>query len=216
MTTPNYSPQVLADLGDRTEYEAWLLETVYEIADARLAPDAGDALVYPPGGGPPRQTVFAKARIRLGDWRPGFLDAGAPLVLVTAFKALDMLLEWVLEQNGTARTFRFEQKIAALKTGVVFPPFIQERAWLRDRLVALYEEVEPLRGTIIHDRMFKSQNGTLRVSSSKRGVIGPDVTFDPSDLRNLALVMVAILGALQGTWTVDSFLRTRSKLLVSS
>jgi hypothetical protein len=206
---PNYNAQAFIDLRDRTEYEASFLEIVYEVADVRLIPGSGDAWVYPPGGGAPLCTVYASVNTRVGDWRPGFLDAGAPLVLVTAFKALDMLLEWVLESNGHARTFRFVQKIAALKSGVVFPPLIQARPWLQDRLIALYEQLEPLRGTIIHDRAFKSQKGTLHVSSTKSGTSGPVVTIDGQALRNFSLLMVALLGAFDGTWNLDAYLEKR-------
>ena len=96
----HYTPPLLSDLSQCTEYEAWLLEAVYEIANRRLAVQELDALIYPPKGGPPTQIVSGAGNIKLGDWRPGFLEAGAPLVFVTAFKLLDMLLEWVLIQKG--------------------------------------------------------------------------------------------------------------------
>lgn len=46
------------------------------------------------------------------------MEAGAPLVLVTGFKLLDMLLEWMLIENGHTSTHKFVQKIAALKGSV--------------------------------------------------------------------------------------------------
>jgi hypothetical protein len=195
----------LSDLRVRTEYEAWFLEAVYEMVDQRLAVKDMDELIYPPAGGPPTQTMYAVGNINIGDWRPGFLAAGAPLVFVTAFKLLDMLLEWVLAENRHASTYRFEQKIAALKGPVRFPPLVETRPWLRGRLVALYDELEPLRGTIIHARHFKMEGGALQVSSSKGGVIGPAVPIAPTDLRNLALVLVSLLRYLEGEWTVDPF-----------
>jgi|SRR3990172_2222544 len=211
MTTPTtlFGPTALADLRARTEYEIWLLEAVYEIGDQRLAVEGVDELIYPPNGGPPTQTIYEVGKINIGDWRPGFLEAGAPLVFVTAFKLLDMLLEWVLAENGTASTHRFVQKIASLKGSVQFPPLIDSCPWLRERLIALYENLEPLRGTIIHARHFKGVGATLQVSSSKGGTIGPVVTIPPSDLRNLALVLVSLLRYLEGTWTMDLFREKR-------
>src|SRR2546427_1579991 len=105
---------------------------------------------------------------------------------VTAFKLLDMLVEWVLAENGKPATYKFVQKIAVLKGLVKFPPLMDTRPWLRDRLVALYDKLEPLRGTIIHAPHFKAAGGALRVSSSKGGAIGPLVTIVMTDLRNLA------------------------------
>lgn len=211
MTTASrsYAPNALADLSARTEYETWLLEAVYEIVDQRLAVEEVDELVYPPDGGLPRQTKYASVHIAIGDWRREFLQAGAPLVFVTAFKLLDMLIEWVLAQNGKTPTYRYVEKIRALKEPVRFPALIETRTWLRERLIALYEQLEPLRGTIVHARHFKTASGTLQVSSSKGGKVGPSITIADGDLRNLALVLVSLLRYLQGMWTMDLFQEKR-------
>ncbi len=199
-----YAQASLTDLAERTDYEAWLLEAIYEIADLRIAAKDVDEIIYPPEGGPFTQVIYGVGGIRIGDWRPGFLDAGAPLVFVTAFKLLDMLMEWVLVENGLAATHKFVQKIAALKGAVTFPGVIENRLWFRQRLLALYEQFEPLRGTIIHARHFKSANGALEVASSKWGKVGPAITITASDLRNLSLVLLSTLRWLQGTWAVDA------------
>lgn len=202
-------PTGLADLQSRTDYEAWLLEAVYDITDMRIAVENVDELIYPPSGAPPTQTIFASGSIDIGDWRPGFLKAAAPLVLVSAFKLLDMLLEWVLEQNGQPPTFRFSQKTKALKGAVQFPTLISTRPWLQDRLVALYEQLDPLRGTIIHDRHFSSTDGGLEVASTRGGAPGPMVRFSADDLRNLAVALVSLLRYLEGAWTMDEFREKR-------
>lgn len=177
-----------------TQYEGWLLEAVYDVAEQSIAVSLGDELIYPPDGSKPKVHHHLKANnLIIGDWRPKFLEVGAPLVLVTSFKLLDMLIEWVLTQNGTTATFRFAQKIAALEGSIVFPSLIESRSWLRERLVALYKELDPLRGTIIHDRHFQSSGGTLQVSSSRRGTIGPTVTFSAKDLRSLSVLLVSLL-----------------------
>ena len=120
-------PHHCKNLRDRIEYEAWLLEAVYEIANKRLAIEHVDELIYPPDGGPPTQFIYASGNIKSGDWQPGFLEVGAPLVFVTAFKLLDMLIEWMLTKNGKTATFKFAQKIAPLKGQVIFPPLIETR-----------------------------------------------------------------------------------------
>lgn len=205
----SYTSSTLIDLAERTENEAWLLEAVYDIANQPLAVSPGDGLIYPPDGSTPELHIYASACTIIGDWRRKFLEVGTPLVLVTSFKLLDMMLEWVLVQNGTASTFRFNHKIAALAGPVVFPPLIESRPWLRERLIALYKEIVPLRGTIIHDRHFQATGGTLDVSSSRGGTIGPVVTFSPDDLRNFAVVLVSLLRYLECTWTMDLFQEKR-------
>ena len=207
---PAYDPQSLADLSDRTQYESWLIEAVYAIADESLFPEWPDQMVYPASGGEPSLGVFGRGNIVIGDWRPHFLQVGAPLIFVTTFKLLDMLAEWMLNENGLRSTHRFAQKISALKDPRVFPPAIASRDWLRERLVGLYEHLEPLRGTVVHARHFKTSDGALRVSSSKGNTVGPEVTFAPKELRSLSVLVVSVMRYIDGTWKLDPY---REKLL---
>jgi hypothetical protein len=214
VATPSYGPAVMTDLAVRTDYEAWLLEAVYEITDQRIAVEDVDELIYPPNGGPPTQTVFGAGNIRIGDWRPGFLQAGAPLILVSSFKLLDMLLEWVLVANGHKPGSSFSKKIKLLHQPVTFPPMIESRPWLKARLLSLYERLDPLRGTIIHDRHFSSSSGGLQVSSSRGGTIGPPIFFTPDDLRSLASLLVSLLRHLDGSWPLDEFRNKRLRRIM--
>ena len=210
----NYTPAVISDLTDRTEYEAWLLEAVYDIATQPIAASPGDGWIYPPDGSPPQVYLYGSVNMIIGDWRPKFLEVGSPLVLVTSFKLLDMMIEWVLVQNGGTATYRFAQKITVLGGAVVFPPLIESRPWLRERLIALYKEFVPLRGTIIHERHFQATGGTLQVSSSRGGTLGPTVIFSANDLRNSAVVLVSLLRCLEGVWTMDLFREKRIRRAV--
>ena len=209
----SYNSSVITDLTDRTQYEGWLLEAVYDIAEQSIAVSLGDELIYPPDGSKPTVHHHLRANsLIIGDWRPKFLEVGAPLVLVTSFKLLDMLIEWVLTQNGVIanhKYYTFAEKIKALKGTVIFPPLIESRPWLRERLVALYEELDPLRGTIIHERHFQSSEGTLQVASSRRGALGPTVTFSAQDLRSLSVLLASIIRYLEGRWTMDAFQEKR-------
>lgn len=208
-STTHYDSKAQEDLCTRTEYEAWLLEAIYEITDKRLSVEVTHEIVYPLNEETPTHKFHHYININVNDWRLGFLKAGAPLVFITTFKVLDMLLEWVLENNAKHATHRFAQKIEALKKSVKFPAPIETRPWLRDRLVALYEGLEPLRGTIIHSRHFKAVDGTLQVFSSKGNKIGTLFTISEIDIRNLALIMVSLLRCLEGSWTMDLFQEKR-------
>ncbi|AFL72225.1 hypothetical protein Thivi_0149 [Thiocystis violascens DSM 198] len=133
------------------------------------------------------------------------MNAGAPLVFVSTFKLIDMLIEWVFEENKVTSTFRFDQKLKELKRSHVFPPFIESRIWLRERLAGFYSTLEPLRGTIIHDKHFTATDGGIRVASSKKGTIGPLVEISAYNLRKLAVAIVSILRYVDGTWRIDDF-----------
>ena len=159
-------------------------------------------MIYPISG-EPKFFAFGLARADIRDWRPDFLRVGAPLVFITTFKLIDMLIEWVLMKNGVTTTFRFEQKLAALKPSVQFPDIVESRPWWRQRLIGLYASLEPLRGTLIHDRHFATNNGNLEVASSKRGVIGNPVQIDAAQLRVLARCIVSTLRYVDGSWAMD-------------
>jgi hypothetical protein len=206
---PIFDPSAFLSLAERTEYEIWLLEAVYAIAEQELFPTWPDAVVYPVNKSKAQFFVYARCNIVIGDWRPGFLNAGAPLVFVSAFKLLDMLIEWALEKNELPSTFRFQEKLRQLEGSPTFPPLIESRSWLKERLTGLYRTLEPLRGTIIHDKHFTASDGAIRVSSSKNKVIGPVVEISAAHLRKFALTIVSVLRYVEGTWHLDD-LRERT------
>ena len=181
----------------------WVLEAVYEIVEQNLFPSYPDAVVYPLDKSQVKFYGFARARCILSDWRPGFLNAGAPLVFISIFKLLDMLVEWILEENGYRATFRFIDKLKHIQTSPHFPKTIESRPWLKERLVGLYSTLEPLRGTIIHDKLFSATDGAIQVSSSRKGTTGSLVDVSAAHLRKLALTLVSILRYLDGTWKLD-------------
>ena len=49
-STPAYDSIALNDLQARTQYEAWLLEAVYDVAGLPVIADFPDQLVYPASG----------------------------------------------------------------------------------------------------------------------------------------------------------------------
>lgn len=202
---PTYDKASFEDLRARTQYESWLLEAVYDVAGSPVLEDWPDQLVYPASGTSPTLRNFGRMNAIIGDWRPMFLEVGAPLVFVISFKLLDMLLEWVLERNRFSSSYKFVQKIADLKKGVTFPPFFTSRSWLQDRIIALYEHLEPLRGTIIHACHFKSSDGMLHVSNLKSGTVGPEVIIRVNELRSLAVLAVSLLRYVDGAWVIDPF-----------
>lgn len=197
----------LKSLAERTEYESWFLEAVYELVDNRLFPSWPDAVIYPLGKKKAHFIVFGRLSINLfsSDWRPGFLSVGAPLVFISTFKLLDMLIEWILRENGNSSTFRFQEKLKQLNSSLIYPSAIESRTWLKERLTGLYTTLEPLRGTIIHDKHFTATDGAVRVASSKKGVIGAPVEITAAHLRLLARTIISVLRYVDGTWHFNNF-----------
>lgn len=199
-------------LSGSTEYESYLLEAVYSIANQPLVTGRPDELTYSLTTDSPHFTRFASINVNLGDWRPGFIKAGAPLIFTTAFKLLDMLVEWILLSNGQKPDYKFMRKMSQLKRPLALPSQMQTRPWFFESIVSLYTELAPLRGTVIHQRHFKSEDGNLFVSASKGGTTGEAVPISADELRTLSQVVVTAVRFLEGTWEMDEF---GGKLLAS-
>ncbi|MBC7705771.1 MAG: hypothetical protein H7274_17740 [Rhodoferax sp.] len=198
-----YGQASFDDLKERTQYESWLLEAAYDITGAPIVMDWPDQVIYPANGTTPVLGAFMRGNLILGDWRPQFLEIGAPLVFVTSFKLLDMLIEWVLVQEDQSPPYQFAKKITALKRGVTLPPFLTVRQWLWDRLLGLYERLTPFRNTIIHARYFETSNGTLHVSDLKSSFANSEITLSSQDLRSFAVLAVSLIRYVDGIWQVD-------------
>lgn len=203
MSLPNFDAHAIPRLAERTEYETWLLEAVYAISEQELFPSWPDAVVYPINRSQAQFFAHGRANIVIGDWRPGFLNAGAPLVFISTFKLIDMIIEWVLAENGVPSTYRFQEKLRQLGASTVFPPAVESRPWLKERVIGLYRTLAPLRGTIIHDKHFTTLDGAIRVSSSRDGVVGPAFDLSAAQLRTLASTVVGILRYVEGRWSLD-------------
>lgn len=221
-----YDQSFIDLLMERSEYELWFLEEAYRIAGKSLFPNCPDQLVYSLSENEPKMTIYGTLNAIIGDWRAGFLSVGSPLIFVTTFKLLDMFLDLVLEKNGHTQSFRFKQKIKDLKKGVVFPDFIESRPFLKERIVGLYETLEPFRGTIIHDKQFSTSDGNLKVSSTKRNEIGPEFTIERGQLRDLTVFVISIIRCIKNDkeihpyqeklflWTLENLQKIHGKPLL--
>lgn len=199
----SFNENFIHKLLEKTEYEAWLLEEIYKIAEQNLFPDWPDSVVYSLDNPTPQFTTYGRANIVIGDWRPKFLDAGAPLIFVSAFKLLDMFMEWIIEGNGLTPNYRFSSKIKQLESGVIFPRIIEDQPWLKMRLIGLYKTLEPLRGTIIHNKQFNVADGHIVFTNTRTEIASSTTKISPDQLRKLALVLISIVRYVDGSWRLD-------------
>ena len=210
---PVFDQAALVELAERTAYEIYLLEDVYTLVEDKLFRCWSASVIYAVNNPKPVSWPGAVLSATWGDWRRDFLKAGAPLIFVSTFKLLDMLVEWVLQKNGLElkRMYMFSEKLKVLASSPspIFPPLIESRPWLKERLIDLYRTLDPLRGTIIHHRQFSVTAGALQVSSSKKGSTGTPTDISADHLRILASTIISVLRHVDGTWHFDE-LRERT------
>lgn len=199
-----FSPRAMQELRELVGYEDWLLQSVYKLTENELFPEWPDSVVFDAETRSPVTTRYGRSHVVLGDWRPGFQQAATPLIFATSFKLLDMLVEWILKNEGPIG-FSFSEKIKKLTSlNLRYPSFLESRPWLVERIKALYIRSEPLRSSIIHSKNFSSEDGVLRVASSKRGVIGESIELSADDLRIFAQFSVSVLRFLYGDWSINA------------
>ena len=63
---PAYDQASYEDLRTRTQYESWLLEAVYDVAESPVIEDWPDQIVYPANRAIPTLSNFARANIIIG------------------------------------------------------------------------------------------------------------------------------------------------------
>lgn len=89
----------------------------------------------------------------------------SPLIFVSAFKICDMIIEWVLHENGnrpSGHFWSFKEKIRVLQTpSIIFPDFLQTEPLFKEVLLAMYIHFSPKRNVIIHGAWGKLVNGSL-------------------------------------------------------
>jgi hypothetical protein len=71
---PTFDANALTKLGERTEYETWLLEAVYALVEQELFPSWPDGVIYPVDKSKAQFIGHARGNIIIGDWRPGFFE----------------------------------------------------------------------------------------------------------------------------------------------
>lgn len=89
-----------------------------------------------------------------------------PIVFASAFKILDMVMEWCLLENGASpksKFFSFVEKIQHARAGriAVWPDFLSSDAHLQRVVVETYTSLRQKRNAIIHRGWGKNTEGDL-------------------------------------------------------
>ena len=162
-----------ARLLTKLDYEIWFLgflEKRYDIVQENDAPPvlritSGDQIVH--------------ATIPLEDYL--FIDntplnAMMPLTIIASYKTLDMIFEWILEENQTLGNisnvpWRFEEKVTILMhtPNLQLPDLFKNQPYLYDYSKALFCRLLPYRNEVIHNNSFSVSEDILTLSSSRTG-----------------------------------------------
>ena len=198
-----YDDEARQKLLDKLDYELWLLNelTEYQIFD---------------GG-----TDIATLKIRSGEIDTTTLDSEefymppqlttpmTPLVFTASYKMLDMIFEWILEENHRVGNIKkvpwsFQDKLKLLKgkPTLQYPPLFTTQKYLHSYSEALFLRLLPYRNEIVHNNAFSVCKDQLILSSSKNNTIG--LTLSRVQIGCLVRFVVALARAIAGVIEVDA------------
>lgn len=137
----------------------------------------------------------------------------APLTFTACYKILDMIFEWVLEENHLAERihnkkipsqWRFSEKIKQIPMlNLVYPPAFEAQLFLKSYLFALYKNLLEIRNEIVHRNNFSvSSNGKISVTIPKEK---NTLELDSRELNALAKILVTLANILSGNSSLGQF-----------
>ncbi len=207
MNQPIFNSNSFSELLGRVQYETYLLEAAYVISEQALWPELPDSVIYRFNDSTPQFGVVGGGCLVEGDWKPRFLEVGAPLILVSCFKVLDQLIEWAITavmDNGKC-PWQFSEKIKKLnKLSEIFPEVIESRPWLKERIIGLYKTLDPIRGVIIHGKQFTSVGGNICITGTKKDP-NFNLNISSNDLRIFAKTILSIINYSINEWVLNDF-----------
>ena len=100
------------------------------------------------------------------------------LLFIIGFKILDMIIEWMLRENGMPDDkWRFSDKLKWLgRTNLVFPGFLGTEIQLRNVLLSCYQRFLPYRNAMTHGQWGQVKDGALH--------------FDFKDVKGIQQTMI--------------------------
>ncbi|WP_257834495.1 hypothetical protein [Burkholderia glumae] len=207
-------PNSISDLLNAIEYERFFLEQVYKITTSDRSPDVDIELSYTRDG-EPRRKAFGRGSMVLGDWRPGFVAAGKPLIFIVAFKILDSMFDWLVKMPSKAAPRQVKQKLEVLK-GIPpenMPELFKNETWLFERLIAIYSRAAEFRNTLIHRGDFETSAVGLHVRFGEIQGESERTMISNAEVASLAVVTIKVIRLMAGISTLDVLTRKRIRLL---
>lgn len=181
-----FDEQARSRLRSKLDYERWALAELEKEYD--IFPDRLGGTVIEDGSIAVQEIGPATARISQSRVEE-IIQRLYPLVFAASYKCIDMILEWILEENtgNCTHQWGYCHKNSEINeryhTGdLQLPaPFIQNTA-VFERLLRLYGELMDHRHAVVHRNDFEVANGDFTVKDAHR----PPYEFNAVELFSLA------------------------------
>ena len=199
-----YDDEARQKLLDKLDYELWLLN---ELTEYQIFDGGTDITTFKIRSGEPRAEVILDSGEEFYT-PPRLTTAMTSLVFTASYKILDVIFEWILEENhrvGKIKEvpWRFTDKSDFLKdkSKLQYPPLFTTQKYLYSYSEALFRRLLPYRNEIVHNKAFPVCKDQLILSSSKKKNI--ELTLSRVQIGCLVRFVVALARALAGVIEVD-------------
>ena len=199
-----YGKKARKELLEKLDYELWMLD---KLAENQVF-DGG--------------TEIATIKMSSGDTPPeNDLDSGVvdvssrsftimtPLVFTAAYKMLDMIFEWILEENHRTGKiskvpWRFKDKLKLLtgKSKLQYPLLFTNKKYLHLYSEALFRSLLPYRNGIVHKNAFSVCGDQLTLKDPKKKT---QLTLNRVQLGRLVRFVVTLARGLSGGLQVNTY-----------
>ena len=91
-----------------------------------------------------------------------FIEQLSPLLFTTSFKLIDMVVEWIITENGITCPWKFWQKKQIINNQqLTYPDFLDTDAHLRSVVLGFFNRLSEHRNAIVHGSWGQIVNGDL-------------------------------------------------------
>ncbi len=202
-----YNQASQSQLREKLDYELWLLKFLSETQET-FNGGSNISTVTLMNRQPTGATIgIALTEVVGSGTAIKVMNAMMPLTFTASFKILDMIFEWILEENYNAGIVKnkkapslwpFSQKITAIQDPKLgYPPLMQAQPYIREYTFVLYSNLLKFRHEIVHKNMFSVLDGKLKVETSEDSR-SFSVELDRGELSALVRIVVAAANLLTG------------------
>ncbi len=204
---PSYDNIAKDRLIEKLDYEIWLLE--YISKTQVLFQGGADISTIRLNNKDKVATVDVKIQEHVGAGHAiQIIDSIAPLVFASSYKVLDMIFEWILEENRNSGIiskvpWKFCEKVSLISsTNLKYPPLFISNPYLEKYTFAFFKNLLPYRNEIIHNHNFSVSEEKITLFDSKSN---NRLVLDRTQLGCLVRIVVATAKALSGNLNFDKF-----------
>ena len=212
-----YDKKARQKLLGKLDYELWLLNT---LAEQQVFDGGTEIATFQISSKDTNTQVDLDSGTVNALWHSNISSIMTPLVFTASYKMLDVIFEWILEENHRAGKIQevpwpFQKKLKLLKgrSKLQYPPLFISKKYLHSYSEALFRSLLPYRNDIVHKNAFSVCGDRLILSDSKHKT---QLILNRVQLGRLVGFVVTLAQGLAGDLEVNSQINRLLKYCLDS